>query len=65
MLALVLLLVPAVTGCVAAATPWRRWVGWLCTASLGFVLVTASCSPRASYTARHCPRSPGSFASTP
>jgi hydrogenase-4 component F len=40
MLALVLLLVPAVTGCVAAATPWRRWVGWLCTASLGFVLVT-------------------------
>lgn len=40
MLALVLLLVPAVIGCVAAATPWRRWVGWLCTASLGFVLVT-------------------------
>ena len=40
MLALVLLLVPAVTGCVAAAVAWRRWVGWLCTASLGFVLVT-------------------------
>jgi len=40
MLALVLLLVPALTGCVAAAVPWRRWVGWLCTASLGFVLVT-------------------------
>jgi hydrogenase-4 component F len=33
------LLVPAATGCVAAAVPWRRWVGWLCTASLGFVLV--------------------------
>ena len=40
MLALVLLLVPAVTGCVAATVPWRHWVGWLCTASLGFVLVT-------------------------
>ena len=40
MLAFVLLLVPAATGCVAAATPWRRWIGWLCTASLGFVLVT-------------------------
>ncbi len=40
MLVLVLLLVPAVTGCVAAAMPWRQWVGWLCTASLGFVLIT-------------------------
>jgi len=40
MLAFVLLLIPAATGCVAAATPWRRWIGWLCTASLGFVLVT-------------------------
>jgi len=40
MLALVLLLVPAVIGCAAATVPWRRWVGWLCTASLGFVLVT-------------------------
>jgi hydrogenase-4 component F len=40
MLVLVLLLVPAVTGVVAASVAWRRWVGWLCTASLGFVLVT-------------------------
>ena len=39
MLDLVLLLVPALTGAVAAIFPWRRWVGWLCAASLAAVLV--------------------------
>jgi hydrogenase-4 component F len=38
MLAIVLLAVPVVTGGVAATVTWRRWVGWLCTASLGAVL---------------------------
>ncbi len=41
MLAIALLVFPAGAGLVAAATPWRRWVGWLCTASLVTVLVLA------------------------
>jgi len=36
-LTLLLLAVPLATGLVAATQSWRRWVGWLCTASLGCV----------------------------
>ena len=39
MLTILLLAVPLATGLVAATQSWRRWVGWLCTASLGGVLV--------------------------
>ena len=39
MLALVILAVPLTAGLVAALTPWRQWVGWLTTASLGVVLI--------------------------
>src|SRR5664280_1652405 len=39
MLAVVLLLVPSAAGVVAAALPWRRGVGWLCTSAIGTVFV--------------------------
>jgi hydrogenase-4 component F len=39
MLTILLLAVPLATGLVAATQSWRRWVGWLCTASLGCVLI--------------------------
>ena len=39
MLALVVLAVPFGAGVASAVAPWRRWVGWLCTASIGAVLV--------------------------
>ena len=39
MLALVVLAVPFGAGVASAVAPWRRWVGWLCTASVGAVLV--------------------------
>jgi hydrogenase-4 component F len=39
MLTILLLAVPLATGLVAVTQSWRRWVGWLCTASLGCVLI--------------------------
>jgi hydrogenase-4 component F len=39
MWALMVLVVPAAAGLAAATVAWRRWVGWLCTASVGVVLV--------------------------
>jgi hydrogenase-4 component F len=39
MLTIFVLAVPLTTGLVAATQSWQRWVGWLCTASLGGVLV--------------------------
>src|SRR5664280_885493 len=38
MLALVALVAPLAAGMAAAVVPWRRWVGWFCTATIGVVL---------------------------
>src|ERR1035441_638339 len=39
MLAIVVLAVPFAAGIASAVVPWRREIGWLCTATIGIVLV--------------------------